>query len=165
LDDGIDSDRQPADWIYCRSGNRYLSIIETLEGNRMKLPFVCLALVLLLPYLLASYGAYYRKKSLGVVDNDNPRAQAAQLDAYGARIYASQQNAWEAATLFSASLLAAKVAGVSVSHMIVPSMLFLAFRILHPIAYIKGWSNIRSTASTAGLSCCAWLLVSAAIAA
>jgi uncharacterized MAPEG superfamily protein len=131
----------------------------------MKVPFVCLALVLLLPYLLASYGAYYRKKSLGVIDNDNPRAQAARLNAYGARIYASQQNAWEAATLFSASVLAAKVAGVSVNHMIAPCALFLAFRILHPIAYIKGWSNIRSTASTAGLSCCAWLLVSAAIAA
>jgi uncharacterized MAPEG superfamily protein len=108
VDDGIDSDRRPADWIYCRSGNRY---------------------------------------------------------PHTARIYASQQNAWEAATLFSASVLAALVAGVSVNHMIAPCALFLAFRILHPIAYIKGWSNIRSTASTAGLSCCAWLLVSAAIAA
>jgi uncharacterized MAPEG superfamily protein len=136
-----------------------------VERDRMKVPFVCLAIVLLMPYVLATYGGSYRKKSLGVLDNKNPRAQAARLDAYGARIYASQQNAWEAATLFSASLLAAKVAGVSVSHMIVPSMLFLAFRILHPIAYIRGWSNMRSTVSTAGLVCCAWLLVSAAIAA
>jgi uncharacterized MAPEG superfamily protein len=79
----------------------------------MKVPFVCLALVLLLPYLLATYGAYYRKKSLGVIDNENPRAQAARLDAYGARIYASQKNAWEAATLFGASVLAARVAGVT----------------------------------------------------
>src|SRR5579862_9792837 len=98
----------------------------------MKVPFICLALVLLLPYLLASYGAYYRKKSLGVIDNDNPRAQAARLDAYGARIYAAQQNAWEAATLFGASLLAAMVAGVSPAHVLAPSVLFLAFRILHP---------------------------------
>jgi uncharacterized MAPEG superfamily protein len=131
----------------------------------MKFPFVCLALVLLLPYLLAGYGGYYRKKSLGVLDNDNPRAQAARLDAYGARIYASQQNAWEAATLFSASVLAATVAGVGVNRMIIPCALFVAFRVLHPIAYIRGWSNLRSTVSTAGLICCAWLLVSAAIAA
>jgi uncharacterized MAPEG superfamily protein len=129
----------------------------------MRVPFVCLALVLLLPYLLASYGAYYRKRSLGVIDNDNPRAQAARLDAYGARIYASQQNAWEAATLFSASVLAAMVAGVSLSHMLIPCVLFLVFRVLHPIAYIRGWSSARSTVSTAGLACCAWLLVSAAI--
>jgi uncharacterized MAPEG superfamily protein len=87
----------------------------------MKVPFVCLSLVLLLPYLLASYGAYYRKKSLGMIDKDNPRAQAARLDAYGARIYASQQNAWEAATLFSASVLAAKVVGVSVNQMTAPA--------------------------------------------
>jgi uncharacterized MAPEG superfamily protein len=131
----------------------------------MKIPFVCLAIVLLLPYLLAAYGGYYRKKSLGVIDNDNPRAQAARLDAYGARIYASQQNAWEAATLFSASVLAAMVAGVSFNHVTVPCALFLAFRLLHPIAYIRGWSTLRSTVSTAGLICCGWLLVSAVIAA
>ena len=131
----------------------------------MRIPLVCLALVLLLPYLLATYGAFYRKKSLGVVDNDNPRAQAARLDAYGARIYASQQNAWEAATLFSASLLAALVAGVPRDSVLIPCLLFLAFRVVHPIAYVRGWSTLRSTVSTAGLACCAWLLVKAAIAA
>ena len=131
----------------------------------MKIPFVCLGIVLLMPYLLAAYGGYYRKKSLGVLDNDNPRAQAAQLDAYGARIYASQQNAWEAATLFSASVLAAKVAGISLSNMLIPCALFVAFRLLHPVAYLKGWATLRSTVSTAGLVCCAWMLVSAAAAA
>ncbi len=129
----------------------------------MKVPFVCLAIVLLLPYVLASYGAYYRRKSLGVLDNDNPRAQAAQLDSYGARIYASQQNAWEAATLFTASLLAAKAAGTSLNSMVILGTLFVAFRVLHPIAYLKGWSTMRSTVSTAGLFCCGWLLVSAAL--
>jgi uncharacterized MAPEG superfamily protein len=131
----------------------------------MKVPFLCLALVLLIPYVLATYGAIYRKQSFGTADNDNPRMQVAKLDAYGARIYASQQNAWEAATLFSASLLAAKVTGVAPDHAIIPSALFLTFRILHPVAYIRGWSNLRSTVSTAGLACCAWLLVSAVIAA
>jgi uncharacterized MAPEG superfamily protein len=127
----------------------------------MKIPFVCLAIILLMPYLLAAYGGYYRKKSFGTLDNDNPRAQAAHLDTYGARIYASQQNAWEAATLFTASVLAAKVAGTSLDNMLIPCVLFVAFRLLHAIAYLKGWSTLRSTASTAGLICCAWLLVSA----
>jgi uncharacterized MAPEG superfamily protein len=131
----------------------------------MKVPFVCLALVLLIPYLLATYGGYYRKKTLGAMDNQNPRAQAGRLDAYGARIYASQQNAWEAATLFSASVLAARVAGVSAAHMMLPCVLFLCFRVLHPVAYLKGWSTLRSTVSTAGLVCCTWLLVSAVLAA
>jgi len=131
----------------------------------MKLPFLCLSMVLLIPYLLATYGAIYRKKSFGAVDNDNPRAQAARLDAFGARIYASQQIAWEAATLFSASLLAAKVAGAGPGQLVVPSLLFLAFRVLHPVAYLKGWSSVRSTVSTAGLACCAWLLARAVIAA
>jgi uncharacterized MAPEG superfamily protein len=138
---------------------------HVLGGSGMKLPLFCLAIVLLLPYLLASYGGYYRKKTLGVMDNQNPRAQAARLDAYGARIYAAQQNAWEAATLFSASALAALLTGVSPGTATMACVLFLAFRILHPLAYLKGWSNLRSTVSTAGLVCCAWLLVSAVIAA
>jgi uncharacterized MAPEG superfamily protein len=131
----------------------------------MKLSFLCLALILLIPYVLATYGAWYRRKSFGVMDNNNPRQQAARLDTYGARIYAAQQNAWEAATLFSASLLAARVSGVAVANVLVPSLLFLAFRVTHPVAYLKGWSSLRSTVSTAGLACCAWLLACAVAAA
>jgi uncharacterized MAPEG superfamily protein len=130
----------------------------------MKVPFICLAIVLLIPYLLAAYGGYYRKQLFGAMDNKNPRVQAAQLDAYGARIYASQQNSWEAATLFSASVLAAKVAGVDMYSVLIPSVLFVGFRILHPIAYLRGWSQLRSTVSTAGLTCCTWLLVNAVLA-
>jgi uncharacterized MAPEG superfamily protein len=136
-----------------------------LGGPGMKVPFVCLALVLLLPYLLATYGGYYRKKTFGAMDNQNPRAQAARLDVYGARIYAAQQNSWEAATLFTAAVLAAQLAGVGPGHTVLPCLLFLALRIVHPIAYLKGWATLRSTVSTAGLACCAWLLVSAAVAA
>ncbi len=136
-----------------------------LAASTTKVPFICLAVVLLLPYLLATYGGYYRKKTLGVMDNDNPRAQAARLDAYGARIYAAQQNSWEAATLFTAAALAAAVSGVSPGSATLPCLLFVAFRIVHPLAYLKGWSSLRSTVSTAGLACCAWLLVSAALAA
>jgi uncharacterized MAPEG superfamily protein len=120
---------------------------------------------MLLPYLLATYGGYYRKKTLGVMDNQNPRAQAARLDAYGARIYAAQQNSWEAATLFTAAALAAQLAGVSPGNTVLPCLLFVAVRVVHPIAYLRGWASLRSTVSTAGLACCAWLLVCAAIAA
>jgi uncharacterized MAPEG superfamily protein len=136
---------------------------EHLPGSMTKVPFVCLAIVLLLPYLLATYGGYYRKKSLGVMDNQNPRAQAARLDAYGARIYAAQQNSWEAATLFTTAALAAQLAGVSPRGTVLPCLLFVGFRVMHPIAYLQGWASLRSTVSTAGLACCAWLLVWAAI--
>jgi uncharacterized MAPEG superfamily protein len=131
----------------------------------MQIPFICLAIVLLIPYLLAAYGGYYRKQQFGTMDNKNPRIQASQLDGYGARIYASQQNSWEAATLFSASVLAARVTGVGMYSMLIPSVLFVGFRILHPIAYLRGWSQLRSTVSTAGLTCCTWLLVNAILAA
>ncbi|HSB97632.1 MAG TPA: MAPEG family protein [Spongiibacteraceae bacterium] len=130
----------------------------------MKIPFICLAIVLLIPYLLAAYGGHYRKQQFGKMDNQNPRAQAAQLDSYGARIYAAQQNSWEAATLFGASVLAAMVAGVAINSVAIPSLLFLAFRILHAVAYLRGWSKLRSSVSTAGITCCTWLIVNAIIA-
>jgi uncharacterized MAPEG superfamily protein len=138
---------------------------EHLPGSMTKVPFVCLAIVMLLPYLLATYGGYYRKKTLGVMDNQNPRAQAARLDAYGARIYAAHQNSWEAAALFTAAALAAQLAGVSPGRTVLPCLMFVALRVVHPIAYLQGWASLRSTVSTAGLACCAWLLVCAAIAA
>lgn len=127
----------------------------------MKIAFISLALILLIPYVLAAYGGYYRKRAFGTMDNANPRAQAAQLDAYGARIYASQQNAWEAATLFAASVLAAAVAGMDARQMALASLLFLAMRVVHPIAYLRGWPRLRSSVSTTGLVCCTWLLVGA----
>ena len=52
----------------------------------------CLAVIMALPYLLALFGDYYRKKSTGEIDNHNPRQQVSQLDDYGQRIYAAQNN-------------------------------------------------------------------------
>ena len=52
----------------------------------MTLALWCSAFAVLIPYLLAGYGGYYRKKYFGVMDNLNPRIQTAQLEGSGARL-------------------------------------------------------------------------------
>ncbi len=56
---------------------------------------------------------YFRGKAFGKADNKNPRAQVAQLEGVGARTYAAQENAWEAALMFTAAVLTSHLAGLS----------------------------------------------------
>lgn len=129
----------------------------------MECVYWCVVAVILLPYPLATYGLIYRQKTLGVIDNDNPRAQAAELDSFGARIYASQQNAWENAILFIGSVMVNQLAGGDVQQAALPACIFVVMRLCHPITYLMGWSNLRSLVNTTGLACCAWLIMQAAL--
>jgi len=131
----------------------------------MTTPLWCLAFILLMPYLIATYGAMYRKRQFGIMDNENPREQAGQLDATGKRIYAAQQNAWENATAFTGSVAIALLAGASPEQAGIPSLVYVLMRIIHPIAYITGFSTLRSISNTTGLVCCAALVTLGALSA
>lgn len=123
----------------------------------------CVTAVIFLPYSLATYGAYYRHKTFGQVDNDNPRVQAAVLEGVGARVYAAQQNAWENAILFIGTVVVNQLAGGDPQQAALPATIFVIMRVCHPITYVAGWSNLRSIANTSGLVCCAWLIAQALI--
>ncbi len=127
----------------------------------MECLYVCLVAVIFLPYSLAVYGAYYRHKVFGRVDNDNPRVQAAALDGVGARIYAAQQNAWENSILFIGTVVVNQLAGGDPQQAALPATIFVGLRVCHSISYVAGWANLRSIANTGGLVCCAWLIVQA----
>lgn len=127
----------------------------------MECLYWCVMAVIVLPYLLATYGLYYRQKTFGRVDNDNPRMQAAGLEGAGARIYAAQQNAWENAILFIGTVMVNQLAGGDPQQAALPATIFVGLRLCHPISYIAGWSNVRSIVNTSGLVCCAWLIAQA----
>jgi len=84
------------------------------------------------------------------------------LEGVGARIYAAQQNAWENTILFTGIVVVNQFAGGDPQQAALPATVFVALRVCHPITYIAGWANLRSIANTAGLVCCAWLIVQAA---
>ncbi|MBY0400815.1 MAPEG family protein [Myxococcota bacterium] len=128
----------------------------------MTTPFWCVLAVLLLPLFLAFAGGYFRGKAFGAADNRNPRAQAAKLEGPGARAYAAQANAWEAAILFSATILTTHAAGLSAEAATPWALAFVAFRILHGIFYIQDLDKARSLSFIGGMVCIVTLFVKAA---
>ncbi len=128
----------------------------------MTTPFWCIAAVLLLPLLLAFTGGYYRGKAFGTADNKNPRAQAAKLEGPGARAYAAQANAWEAAILFSAAVLTTHAAGLPADAAAPWTIAFVVFRVLHGVFYIQDIDKARSLAFLGGVVCIVALFVKAA---
>lgn len=128
----------------------------------MTTPFWCLVVVLFLPLLLAFVGASFRGKAFGTADNKQPRAQAARLDGIGARAYAAQENAWEAAILFSATILMTDAAGLSPSEAAPFALAFVGLRIVHGVSYLMDQDKIRSGSFVLGMICIITLLVKAA---
>ncbi len=128
----------------------------------MTTPLWCLVVVLFMPILLAFTGSYYRGRAFGKADNKHPRLQAAQLEGAGARAYAAQENAWEAAIGFSAVILMAHVVGVPASDATPWAITFVVARILHPIFYIANIDLARSGVFLVGIVCLVRLIVMAA---
>jgi len=128
----------------------------------MTIPFWCILAVLLMPIVLSFVGSYYRGKAFGTADNKNPRAQVAQLEGAGARTYAAQENAWEAAVMFTAAVLTSHLAGLSAEAATPWALAFVVFRVLHAIFYIKNVDIARSGAFLGGLACVIALFVKAA---
>ena len=128
----------------------------------MTTPFWCVLIVLLLPLPLAFTGGYFRGKAFGTADNKNPRAQAAKLEGPGARAYAAQANAWEAAIVFPATVLTTHAAGLSPEVAAPWTIAFVVLRVLHGIFYIQDLDKARSLAFMGGLVCIIALFVKAA---
>lgn len=130
----------------------------------MTIPFWCILAVLLMPIGLAFLGGYHRGKAFGNADNKNPRAQAGNLEGVGARVYAAQANAWEAALLFTAAVLTSHLAGLSAEAATPWALAFVAFRVLHAIFYIRDIDSARSATFVGGLVCVIALFVKAGMA-
>ena len=128
----------------------------------MTIPFWCVLIVILLPLPLAFTGGYFRGKAFGTADNKNPRAQAAKLEGPGARAYAAQANAWEAAILVPATILTTHAAGLSAEAATPWAIEFVVFRILHGIFYVQDIDKARSGAFMGGMVCIIALFVKAA---
>jgi uncharacterized MAPEG superfamily protein len=125
----------------------------------MTTPFWCLLVVAFLPYLLALGGLYFRIKQFGHWDNDNPRGQYAQLEGVGWRVWASQQNAWEAMGLFTATVAVAHLAGADAEKSATAAIIFLVTRLLHPVLYMANLATLRSIDVIVGLLACMYLFV------
>jgi uncharacterized MAPEG superfamily protein len=125
--------------------------------SNMKTAIIVLACLCFLPYVMAFVASYFRKKQLGKFDNQNPRAQYAQLQGPGARAVAAQQNAWEAVAIYSAALLAVAASGVAVVYLAEAAIVVLIARLLHAIFYLANLDKLRTLSFTVAVGACFYL--------
>ena len=125
----------------------------------MTVPFQCLAVVSLLPYVCSWTSGYFRYRQFGRIDNKNPRRQQAALEGIGARAQAAQANAWEALPLFTAAVVVAHLSGADPQRASLLSVGFVATRLLHPVLYLADLDLLRSLVFVAGLACVVGLFV------
>lgn len=123
----------------------------------MTIPFWCLLVAVLLPYLWAGVGGYYKKQQFGTIDANHPRAQSAALNDAGARANAAQLNSWEALPVFVAAVIVAHLAGADTGLSATASLVFVASRVLHGLFYVSNRAPLRSLSFLVGLGCCLWL--------
>lgn len=128
----------------------------------MTIPFWCLLLAILIPYILGFVSHYYRQKQFGSIDNKHPRLQQAKLEGAGARAQAASQNAFEALPVFTAGVLVSHVAGADASRAALLSEIFVLARVLHAAFYLANIDLARTLVFLVGLACCLGLFVIAA---
>lgn len=128
----------------------------------MTTPFWCLVIVMVIPYLLAALGGYYKTKQFGALDNKSPRVQSARLEGVGARVWAAQQNSWEAVAVFGLAVVVAHVAGADPHSSATAAIVVTGARVLYTLCYITNLDKLRTLVFVVGLAGCVWLFVLAA---
>ncbi len=131
----------------------------------MTIPFWCILIASLLPYVWSGVAVKARADQFGEVDNRLPRAQQAQLEGWGARALGAASNGFETFPAFAAAVIVAHIAGADPGWSAIWSVVYVAARILHGIFYAIDVDKLRSSAFGLGQACAIALFVLAARAA
>ncbi|MFT4572778.1 MAG: putative MAPEG superfamily protein [Hyphomicrobiaceae bacterium] len=119
----------------------------------MTTPFICLAIVAAIPYVLAGTAGYFKAQQFGALDNNNPRIQALGLEGIGARAWAAQSNAWEALALFTVAVFVAHLSDADPEASATAAMIFAGTRVAHAAAYLADQATLRTLVFLIGLAC------------
>lgn len=125
----------------------------------MTIPFWCLLVAIVIPYVLGGVVGYARVQQFGTLDNKYPRIQQASLQGLGARAQAAENNAFEALPVFGAAVFVAHLAGADPGRSALLAEVFLGARILHAIFYLANVDTLRSLVFVVGFACCIGLFV------
>ena len=119
----------------------------------MTTPFWCLLIVVFIPLGLAAISGYFKSQQFGSADNNNPRAQSAQLTGTGARAVAAQSNAWEALAVFAPAVIVNHLGGGDPGTATIMSLVWIGARIVHAGAYLADVAPLRSLAFLVATGC------------
>ena len=109
----------------------------------MLVPFVCVIVGSLLPYVWGIVDDRERKKSLGSRDNNHPRVQAQKLEGRAARALGASQNAFEGFPIFAAAILMCAFAGAAGAVVTAVSVVWVVVRFVHGLAYLADKPGLR----------------------
>ena len=123
----------------------------------MTIPLWGILFLILITFSLAALGDYLRFRELGDFDNNYPRDQTAKLTGIGARVWAAQQNSWEALIMYVPSVLVAHIVGADPALSGYAALVFCAARVVHAGCYLANIATIRSASYFVALGCCVWL--------
>lgn len=115
-----------------------------------------------LPLVWSFAGGSFRVRDPKGFDNHTPRRQAATLTGTGERLYAAQQNAWEALMMFTPCVLVAHLSGVDARAAGIAGAVFVVARVLHGVCYAMDLATLRSAVWMVGAGCCIYLVYLAA---
>jgi uncharacterized MAPEG superfamily protein len=128
----------------------------------MTIPFWCVFVAGLLPYVWVGIAARERGRQFGAVDNKLPRLQEVQLTGLGARAMGAHNNAFEALPFFAAAVIIAHLAGADAGWSADFAILFVVARIVHGVLYLADLDLLRSLTFGVAQICSIALFVLAA---
>ena len=107
----------------------------------MLIPFACVLVGSLLPYVWGVIDDRARKKNLGGRDNNLPRLQ--KLEGRAARASGASANAFEGYPIFAAAVLMCAFAGAAGTLVTALSLLWVVARFVHGLAYLADNPGLR----------------------
>jgi len=128
----------------------------------MTIPFWCVLVAGILPYVWVTIAAGERRKQFGTVDNKLPRLQEAQLTGRGARAMGAHNNAFETFPMFATAVIIAHIAGADPGWSTIFALVFVAARIVHGFLYLSDVDTARSAIFGVGQLCSLALFILAA---
>jgi uncharacterized MAPEG superfamily protein len=128
----------------------------------MTVPFWCVFVAGLLPYVWVGIAARERARQFGSADNKLPRIQEAQLTGLGARAMGAHNNSFEALPFFAAAVIIAHVCNADPGWSASFAVAFIIARIAHGALYLADIDIMRSLSFGVAQICSIALFVLAA---
>ena len=92
-------------------------------------------------------------------DNHHPRDAVKQLEGWGRRAQAAQDNGWEAFPAFAVGVLASALTGARPELAMLLCIVHLIARCAYVLCYVANWSSARSFVWLVGTGCTAALML------
>src|SRR5699024_3998027 len=129
----------------------------------MILAYWCVLIAAFMTVAFAGYAKFAGKNKMPPQANAHPRAWLEQAEGAQKRAHWAQLNSQEAFPPFAAGVIIAALAGASTTATNVLAVLFIIFRVIYGVCYIKNFATARSMVWGFAALCVVGLFIAAAL--